>query len=318
MSVQLEFIESKCISNQAPHSAFTDLIFYQNEWYCAFREGSSHMSLDGQAKVLKSKNGLAWDEFAVLTWQGGDVRDPKFVIRHDGKLLITVGVRLAVPTVLSEKIFSTSWLFDSDNGLSGPFYCNTSSGTWRWGPTQYGSDIFSVGYAGKDLEGCLYKSADGKNWQAYVRPFFPESPCFTNESSLVFTQSETAFCLLRRDGANCSGLWGVAKKPYTRWNWFNLPLAIGGPKLIELSTGQLIACFRLIEVDSEGALEAKTVLYEISPVGEMTFLIQLPSDGDTSYAGMVECDKDLWVSYYSSHEEKSSIYIAKLHINLTN
>ena len=40
--------------------------------------------------------------------------------------------------------------------------------------------------------------------------------------------------------------------------------------------------------------------------------LTLPSGGDTSYAGLVWHDGLLWVSYYSSHEGKSSIYLARV------
>ncbi len=315
MQLSLESVD--CVWNASPHNAFTDLIHYQNEWYCGFREGSSHMSLDGRARILKSSDGVRWSEFELLSWQGGDVRDPKFTIMPDGALLITVGVRLAAPSLLAENVFSTSWLLASTGELSGPLLCQSSVGTWRWGAALSQDQVFSVGYFGKDLEGCLYRSNDGGSWQAHVRPFFPDSPCFANESSLVFSKSGTAFCLLRRDRPNCSGLWGVSKPPFTRWNWFDLPFSAGGPKLLELSSGQLVACFRSIQKNSEDEYEATTVLYEISSVGEVRFLIQLPSGGDTSYAGLVEHNQQLWVSYYSSHEAVSSIYLAKLQIILS-
>ena len=40
----------------------------------------------------------------------------------------------------------------------------------------------------------------------------------------------------------------------------------------------------------------------------------LTSGGDTSYAGLVWHDEVLWISYYSSHEGKTSIYLAKVKI----
>jgi hypothetical protein len=42
--------------------------------------------------------------------------------------------------------------------------------------------------------------------------------------------------------------------------------------------------------------------------------LQLPSGGDTSYPGLVWHDDFLWVSYYSSHEGKAKIYLAKLRL----
>ena len=39
--------------------------------------------------------------------------------------------------------------------------------------------------------------------------------------------------------------------------------------------------------------------------------------GDTSYAGMVLHDNVLWISYYSSHEDKTCVYLAKVRITST-
>ena len=41
-------------------------------------------------------------------------------------------------------------------------------------------------------------------------------------------------------------------------------------------------------------------------------ILELPSGGDTSYPGLVWHDDSLWVSYYSSHEGKTNIYLAKV------
>ena len=45
---------------------------------------------------------------------------------------------------------------------------------------------------------------------------------------------------------------------------------------------------------------------------EVAEFLTLPSGGDTSYPGLVWHDGLLWVSYYSSHEGKTSIYLAKV------
>ena len=51
---------------------------------------------------------------------------------------------------------------------------------------------------------------------------------------------------------------------------------------------------------------AKLTLETYEPV--LTF----PSGGDTSYPGFVWHEGLLWMSYYSSHEGKTSIYLAKV------
>jgi len=43
--------------------------------------------------------------------------------------------------------------------------------------------------------------------------------------------------------------------------------------------------------------------------------IRLPSGGDCSYPGLVWHEDLLWMSYYSSHEGKASIYLARIRLH---
>jgi len=49
--------------------------------------------------------------------------------------------------------------------------------------------------------------------------------------------------------------------------------------------------------------------------GTLTEALTLPSGGDTSYPGFAWHEGVLWVSYYSSHEGKSSIYLARVKVH---
>ena len=46
----------------------------------------------------------------------------------------------------------------------------------------------------------------------------------------------------------------------------------------------------------------------------LTPILELPSGGDCSYPGMVFHDGTLYVTYYSSHEGKASIYVSEVKI----
>ena len=123
-------------------------------------------------------------------------------------------------------------------------------------------------------------------------------------SSLVFA-GDTCYCLLRRDGSPNSGLLGTAGPPYTQWQWKDLGVRIGGPHMLRLPDGRFVAAVRLYDGG------ARTSLCWVDPeAGKITEHLKLPSGGDTSYAGLVFHDGLLWVSYYSSHEGKTSIYLA--------
>ncbi|MNY78943.1 hypothetical protein D3C86_2193840 [compost metagenome] len=55
-----------------------------------------------------------------------------------------------------------------------------------------------------------------------------------------------------------------------------------------------------------------TALHVTDLNGKIIKTIKLPSGGDNSYPGMLMDQKKLWVAYYSSHEGKSAVYLAKI------
>ena len=130
---------------------------------------------------------------------------------------------------------------------------------------------------------------------------------YPNETALCFLPDDTALCLLRRDGAQPSAQLGSARPPYTQWSWRDLGLRIGGPQLLRVPGGRLLAAGRF----HDGGV--RTALAWLDPeAGSLTEFQPLPSGGDTSYPGLVWRDGRLWVSYYSSHEGKAAIYLARV------
>ena len=80
--------------------------------------------------------------------------------------------------------------------------------------------------------------------------------------------------------------------------------------MITLPDGRIVVVARMFR---GSAKSAKTVLAWLDPnKGQLTEFLTLPSGGDTSYPGLVWHDDLLWVSYYSSHENKTAIYLAKI------
>jgi hypothetical protein len=129
------------------------------------------------------------------------------------------------------------------------------------------------------------------------------------EATLVF-DGDTMYCLQRRDGKPNSALLGVSKAPYTDWTWNDLGAYFGGPNFIHLPDGSWLAAGRRIE---QG--KAQTVLCRLDvKEGALRPVLTLPSGGDNSYPGLVWHGGKLWISYYSSHEDRSSIYLARVEV----
>src|SRR5439155_23270447 len=108
-------------------------------------------------------------------------------------------------------------------------------------------------------------------------------------------------------GGNTHGWLGTSKAPFKDWTWHETKYRFGGPNFIVLPDGRLIGASRLHPGGPKTAI-ARMTKDSYQPI------LTLPSGGDTSYAGLVWHEDLLWVSYYSSHEGKSSIYLAKVRL----
>lgn len=305
-----ELVEVRKIWDQAPHNAFTDLIRYGDRWFCVFREGTGHVSPDGSLRVITSGDGLKWESAALISSPSMDLRDAKITLTPDGKLMLTGAGALHNKSVHTHQ--SLAWFSDDGYHWSGSHAIGDPD-FWLWRTTWHDGIAYNMGYSCSQQKSLrFYTGNDGKRFDQVGDDILLEG--YPNESSIWFTD-DTAFCLLRRDGAEVNeGLWGVSLPPYTHWNWTGLGVRIGGPHMVRLPDGQFLAVVRLYKTSEWHP--ARTSLCRIDPRnGKLTEMLALPSGGDTSYAGMVLYDGLLWVSYYSSHEGKTSIYLAKVKIN---
>lgn len=303
----LHIVEVNKIWDKAPHNAFTDLIVFNGYFYCAFREAQHHMSYDGKLRIIYSKNGKDWNSLALLNFDNKDLRDAKFSITSKNELMLNGGIRFEKP-INGYYLQSVTWLCKDGKNWSGPFTSEEDIGTWRWSTTWNNDCAYSFAYTGRDKHGCLYSSKDGKIWEVLKKDVYPDIESYGNETSLVFLKNNDAYSLLRRDKLTATAMLGYSKPPYTNWEWSDLGVRIGGPKMIVLNNKSFLATVRLYGKD-----DARTSLCWIDiSKSTLTEALTLPSEADSSYAGMVEKDGFIWVSYYSSHEEKTAIYFAKI------
>jgi hypothetical protein len=299
-------LEERRIWDAAPHNAFTDLIRFNDEFLCVFREGAGHVSPDGKIRVLASKDGTNWTSAALIAQEHRDLRDPKISTMPDGSLMIYAAAADRPKTPVTHQTVAT---FSNDGRSWSAPVDIAEKNMWLWRIAWKSKDAYGVGYdtSGERLVR-LYKTTDGKKFETVLENLFDEqSP---NESGLVFEPDGTLLCLLRRDGQPGHGLFGSSKPPYTKWDWKDVGAKIGGPQMIRLRDGRLIGGVRLYEGG------ARMSLVQIDPAtGKLTELLKLPSGGDCSYPGLVDFQNQLWVSYYSSHERKTAIYLARARVD---
>ena len=301
-----ELLEVKKIWDQGLHNAFTDLIRFQGRWYCAFREGTHHDSFDGQLRIISSTDGTTWTTAAVISSSlNEDLREGKLSVTPDGRLMLIGEARRRS----GELIFFRSLVwFSSDGRLwSDPVFIGDD--VWHWRVTWHKGVAYSIGYNPPDPARSirLYTSNDGVQFTPLTHELLRGN---VNESSLLFGDDDTVLCLLRSDDAVTTAKLGTSMPPYTSWQWIDLGVRIASPQKIRLPDGRIVAAARLVDT---GNSRIRTSLSWLDPkAGTLTEFLTLPSLTDTGYPGMVLYEGLLWVSYYSTHEGKTSIYLAKV------
>jgi hypothetical protein len=301
-----QIVEVRRIWDEAPHNAFTDLVRFRDRWYCVFREGQAHVSPDGALRVIRSEDGQQWESVARLTSDTADLRDAKITVTPDGQLMLSGAGAMHKRVEFTHQSFT--W-FSADGERWSEAFPVGDRDFWLWRTTWHKGTAYGIGYGCRDDNQFirLYTSRDGKKYETLVNRLFDVG--YPNETSLVFLKDDTCYCLLRRDGQPSSGLLGIAAPPYKDWTWKDLGVQIGGPHMIRLPDGRFVAAVRRYDGGT------RTALCWLDPqAGTLKEFLKFPSAGDTSYAGLVWHDELLWVSYYSSHEGKTSIYLAKVRI----
>lgn len=319
-----KLLQVQKIWDQAEHSAFTDLIRFQGKWYCTFREGTDHIpGEDGKIRVIVSDDAVRWESQALIAEQDIDLRDPKLCITADNRLMIVAGGSVYEPVEgqKNQQLFGRRprvMFLQSDGTWTAPQkVCEEDQ--WLWRVTWHKGKAYGVTYNAEKR-----KTDDDRSLQLQVSEngidFKPiaslDVPDFANETTVRFLADDTMIALVRRERGSTNAWIGASKPPYKDWTWHETAHRIGGPNFIVLDDGRIFAGGR----SYPGG--AKTVLARLilpngaqPPKYDYVPLITLPSGGDTSYPGFVYHDGLLWMSYYSSHEGKTSIYLAKFSID---
>ena len=326
-----EMLPSTKIWNTAAHSAFTDLVRYKGAFFCTFREAPDHSPAhrkegedpDGRIRVIRSEDGKKWESIAEIAEKGIDLRDPKLAVMPDGRLMLTCGGSDYQGKDLME--WHTRVMFSTDGKeWSAPRRVKgIPSNNWFFRITWKGG----TGYVAANVCGAfpetskvntkqrkliIYSTTDGLNYEPISADFNPTPEgC---EATIRFKEDETmVVCIRNAGGVSTSGILAFAKAPYNQFRFEKIDHGMGGQNLLQLSDNQWLVVTREYENERPEARKGTaTVLLLVDEKGDFRRLYELPSGGDTSYPGLVIHDGTLWISYYSSHEDKSSIYLSTL------
>jgi hypothetical protein len=314
----VEEVKVRKIWDSAQHSAFTDLIRFKGNFYCSFREGSGHVpgtsGWDGSVRILKSSDGKDWQSIAHLTKKGVDLRDPKLSITPKGQLMVIIGGSYYENSKLMGRHPHVSFSDKSGSKFSDPEKVTVdpsiaSWGSWYWRVTWHNGVGYTIDYqiGPEERRGpsamYLLKTKDGRKFEKVSKL---EIDGFPNEATIRFDKHGTMHVMIRRETEDQLGVWAQSNAPFTNWDFRKMNIRLGGPNFIFTEDDQIIAGSRVYESN------VYTSLFAVDSKGDSRKIFKFPSSGDNSYPGLVIEGKTLWVSYYSSHEGKTSIYLAEI------
>lgn len=305
-----------CRLRVCKHNENTDMIRWRGAIWLAHRTAESQvLGPNSSLRILRSTDGgQTFQLEAVLPAPGiRDIRDPSFYVVGD-RLFIKAIARL--PGFLPRDIAdSVSVETHSPDGKTWTGFRDISPHGWGfWRVVEHDGVYYSAAYQDGDLQVVLYTSRDGLNWkpgpQIYGRA--EDTPL---ETELVLSPSgEHMLALVRMDGYPLEILgsdgrlrtkicW--ARRPFTNFTCPQefLDVRLDGPVAWYWEGGLFLLARR--HIPGPG-VKKRTTLYEIEGKFEGGPLRlrewgDLPSAGDTSYAGIAHVAGSRFVAtWYSS------------------
>lgn len=288
------------------HHSNTDMIRFNGEYLLAHATSPWHFASDKCKLVIRSSaDGKSWRVLAEISVAGEDVRDPKLAV---------IGGKLFLYFLRNTKKFEAE--------PTGTAYCVSNDGiTWTepenlanegwlwWRPRTFdGETFYTPAYWWDHGKSMLFKSTDGVNW-VEVGPIYSGDK--NDETAICFRPDGTMIMTARLEvepdrwgyHPDARTLLGVSSPPYTEWKLADsYETRLDGPYLFQIGE-RTYACGRR-HVGNEKTMGSawgakRTSLYLVEP-DRLVFLSDLPSCGDTAYAGIVVDDDSILISYYTS------------------
>lgn len=295
------------------HNSNTDLLLWNDDLVLVHDARPTHLgSPDARLIVRRSPDAHRWETLAQLHLPGKDIRDPK-LIDIDGTLFLYAlrnSGAMATPegTVLATSDDAVTWT---------PFETVGPEGWLLWRPKSPdgGATWYVAAYRREHGESILLRSTDGRDWQRvstiYQGKGNDETAIeFLPDGRLLATarlEVEPDSLLGHRDAGTAIA---VASPPYTDWSIHESQTTrLDGPLLFRIDD-QVFAVGRHQPEPRRGLTRLggvlsrkRTSLYRVEPE-RMVRLSDLPSAGDTSYAGVVFRNGHVHLSYYTSRIDR--------------
>ena len=316
------------------HNAFTDLTYFEGEYFLVFRSGQGHgvpehtTSRSEAIVVLRSDDGINWHKDAVLKKEGLDNRDPK-IFQTDESLIVYIPCTKTSDwpddypmrvTYGFERLSKGKW--------SEPFPCAPCI---LWRPREWHGQYVSAGYPWriiKDAAVKLFSSEDGRLWKeiSHILPYETEG----GETDLfVVNERLTAFSRAGQ-GSNHKLLISTWFPEDNRWETVSSGRIIHAPNVFKVGE-RLMISGRYMSYSDKQFLELRKD-WRLFTSGDPTqagkadiqrvemyhhglrtglfwidgtkprLVMEFLSAGDCSYTGVVKYGDEYLISDYSMHE----------------
>jgi len=308
-------LDTDCRTQICQHNENTDLVAWNGAVWLVHRTAESQVLGPNSAlHVYRSDDdGATFTETAIIPAPiDRDIRDPHFY-QVGGDLYIKALTRLPVLSARDSFVDTIAVETHSSDGVTWSDQTVIGPTTWSfWRIQERDGVYYNAAYEDGDKSVRLFSSTDGTSWSegAYIYQVAEDTPL---ETELVFMPSGRMLALVRMDGTDDELLGNGRLRTKVCWSQppydsFDCPQELDGQRL----DGPLAFFWhdRLLVVARKHLADGnrkRTALFELT--GELeggpldiTEWGELPSAGDTAYAGAVPIGGDrLLVSWYSSY-----------------
>jgi hypothetical protein len=304
------------VTNDGKHNAFTDLLFWRDSFWLVYVSSPSHFeSKESRLVLLRSSDAHNWQEVKKFDGDGQDIRDPKLAIVQGQMFLYALLNKQFDPepykTIVAHSNDGISW---------SPFEEVTPEG-WLVGRPITSDE--SVWYAPAHRidygTAVLLQSTDGVNWSIHSTIFEGKEER-ADETAIQFLQDGRIIAATRLEagssifGSSQAGtLLSIAASPFIAWTQITKShvTRLDGPALFRVEDQvyavgrrqtQIVAPFQGL---GSAIGKKRTALFLVKEnAEELIHLTDLPSCGDTSYAGVAIADGKVFISYYTNDPRK--------------
>lgn len=309
------------------HNPNTDLTFFDGWFYLCHQTSPYHLGSRRSRLVLwRSRDARQWEkvrEFGFSELEAsrlgkvavhGEIRDPKFAQIHE-KLHIYMLPNL---TLMAEPV-TTVFTSSADGESWTPMAEIEPNGWLYWRPKTRDGAWYVTAYWNEHGKSVLLKSNDGVAWSEVSMIYEGER---NDETDFEFLPDGRMLATSRLEGngnewgdRTASTLIALASPPYKQWSYAKSYVTrLDGPCLFPYN-GRLYSigryqATRAPRVAEQGGMfsRKRTSIFAVDEDG-LRYLTDLPSAGDTSYAGVVIRGDELITSYYTSPPERDLTWI---------